>query len=239
MRTELGKRLRSLRTGKNVSRKELALRTRISPRYIDALERGDLDVLPPGRVFITGFIRAICTELEQSPEEFLELLEGCFPEEDFDELEEGAQEKKGIMPFALAGLLLLVLIGGSTFLLGTFGKETEKGGTEEASLSGRELDNSGSEAEQEVFREAAVPQDLNLSIYAIERTWLRIQTDDSSSWETTMRVGDEIKLRAGERIMLHIGNAGGILLDLNGKRFGPPGAHGQVVSNFILTRDNL
>ncbi len=238
MRAELGERLRCLRTGKNVSRKELALRTRISARYIDALERGDLDVLP-GRVFITGFIRSICTELEQSSEEFLELLEGCFPEEDFDELEEGVQAKKGIMPFALAALLLLVLIGGGTFLLGKSGKETEKGGTEEGSLSGQELDNRGAAAEHEVFKEAAVPQDLNLSIYAIERTWLRIQTDDSSSWETTMRVGDEIRLRAGERIVLHIGNAGGILLDLNGKRFGPPGAHGQVVSNFVLTRDNL
>ena len=238
MRIELGERLQRLRTGKNVSQKELASRTRISTRYIDALERGDLDVLP-GQIFIIGFVRSICTELEQSPEEFLELLEGCFPEEDFDELEEAAQTKKGIMPFALAALLLLVLIGGSTFLLGTFGKEAEKRETEETSLSGRELESKGSEAEQEVFREAAVPQDLDLSIYAIERTWLRIQTDSSPPWETTMRVGDEIKLRAGGRIMLHIGNAGGILLDLNGKRFGPPGAHGQVVSNFILTRDNL
>ncbi len=238
MRTELGERLKRLRIGKNISQKELSLRTRISSRYIDALERGDLDVLP-GQIFIIGFVRSICTELEQSPEEFLELLEGCFPEENFDELEEAAQAKKGIMPFALAALLLLVLIGGSTFLLGTSGKEAEKGETGETSLLDREVDSRGSEGEHEVFREAAVPQDLDLSIYAIERTWLRIQTDDSSSWETTMRVGDEIKLRAAERIMLHIGNAGGILLDLNGKRFGPPGAHGQVVSNFILTRDNL
>ncbi len=238
MRIELGERLQRLRTGKNVSQKELASRTRISTRYIDALERGDLDVLP-GQIFIIGFVRSICTELEQSPEEFLELLEGCFPEEDFDELEEAALTKKGIMPFALAALLLLVLIGGSAFLLGTSGKEAEKRETEETSLSSRELVSKGSEAEHEVFREAAVPQDLDLSIYAIERTWLRIQTDGSPPWETTMRVGDEIKLRAGGRIMLHIGNAGGILLDLNGKRFGPPGAHGQVVSNFILTRDNL
>ena len=48
-----------------------------------------------------------------------------------------------------------------------------------------------------------------------------------------------VHLRANESIVLLIGNAGGIFFELNGKRFGPPGSHGQVISNYVITRDNL
>jgi len=74
---------------------------------------------------------------------------------------------------------------------------------------------------------------------ATEKTWLRIQADSSEPWETTMKTGDEIRLKAVDRVALFIGNAGGILLELNGKRFGPLGTQGQVISNYVITRDNL
>ena len=81
--------------------------------------------------------------------------------------------------------------------------------------------------------------ELDLLLRATEKTWLRIQADSSQPWETTMKAGDEIRLKAVDRVALFIGNAGGILFELNGKRFGPLGTQGQVISNYVITKDNL
>ena len=81
--------------------------------------------------------------------------------------------------------------------------------------------------------------ELDLLLRATEKTWLRIQADSSEPWETTMKTGDEIRLKAVERVALFIGNAGGIRFELNGKRFGPLGTQGQVISNYVITKDNL
>lgn len=238
MRSVLGEQLRKLRIDKGLSRKELAARTRISSRYIACLEEGDLETIP-GRVFVSGFIRSICLELGRDPQELLSILSDCYPEEVYDELEQTPPQKRNYLSFGLAAAVLLFLIGVGALLISKSdnnetGHEQSRIAVNSASQSENGADNtSGGPVEAEVL------PDLDLKIYAIERTWLRIQTDDSEPWETTMMVGDQIQLKAGDRIMLHIGNAGGIFLDLNGKRFGPPGSHGQVVSNFVLTRDNL
>ncbi len=238
MRSVLGERLRKLRVEKGLSRRELAASTRISSRYIAFLEEGELEKIP-GRVFVSGFVRSICVELGSDPQAFLEILTECFTEETYDELEQTPQHKRNYLSFGLAAAVLLFLIGVGALLIGKpDSKETVREQSQTAVDSSSQSGSVTNGVSGNVAETKALP-DLSLKIYAIERTWLRIQTDDSDPWETTMMVGDEIQLKAGDRIMLHIGNAGGISLDLNGKRFGPPGSHGQVVSNFVLTRDNL
>jgi len=237
MSQELGDYIRRLREESEVSREELAETTRINLRYLEALEKGDIEELP-GVVFVRGFIRTIFSELDRNPDRALSLVEDCYPEDEWDDSETPAGSRRIFLPLVLATVLLAVLLAGSLFL--------RKGDTpNENVLSNAEI--AGDTVPDILFEGPgsrnfgdvdALP-DLNLVIQAIDKTWLRVQTDSSDSWETTMRPGDEVRLRASQRITLLIGNAGGVLFDLNGKQFGPPGSPGQVIGNYVITRDNL
>jgi cytoskeletal protein RodZ len=237
MSQELGDYIRRLREGSGVSVKELAERTRISLRYVEALEEGRIDVLP-GVVFVRGFIRTIFSELGENPDQALYLVEEHYPEEEPEEFETVSGSRRVFFPLAVATVVLVVLLVGTFFLRKSDTQKNEELSPDE--IAGKAAsDTLSNETGIQTIGELGDLPDLNLVIQAIDKTWLRIQTDNSDSWETTMRPGDEVRLRASERINLLIGNAGGILFDLNGKQFGPPGSQGQVLSNYVITRDNL
>ncbi len=237
MSQELGDYIRRLREESGVSRKDLAETTRIRLRYIEALEEGHIDDLP-GVAFVRGFIRTIFSELGENPDRALYLVEDYYHEEEPDELETVPVSRRIFLPLAVATAVLVILLAGSLFLRKCGTRKGEEPSPDE--IAGKAASNTFSnEAGIQTIGELEGLEDLNLIIQAIDKTWLRIKTDSSDSWETTMRPGDEVRLRASDRINLLIGNAGGILFDLNGKQFGPPGSKGQVLSNYVITRDNL
>ena len=239
MAKEIGEKLRKLRVDAGIQISDLAVRTRISARHIQALEEGRLDLLP-GPFFARGFIRSICAELGQDPRPYLEAVTALQDEEKVEEENglEGPGSRKTIPLLFTAGILVILVMGG-IWLYGTGGEKTPEEISPEPVPGSAEP---ASAPEPLVVPEAPLAEpleELDLVIRAIERTWLRIQTDSSDPWETTLKTGDEIRLKGMERISLFIGNAGGILFELNGKRFGPPGSSGQVISSYVITRDNL
>jgi cytoskeleton protein RodZ len=66
----IGSYLREQRTARGVSLEDLARATRISPRYLQALEGEEFQELP-APVFTKGFIRAYCQALDLLPDEAL------------------------------------------------------------------------------------------------------------------------------------------------------------------------
>ncbi len=233
---ELGERIRSSRTDVAMEVNDLATRTRIGARYLHSMEEGNLDDLP-GPVFIKGFIRAICTELGSDPLPLMDLVDQIYAEEPAEEAF-GTNGSKRIMPLILSGILLAVLVTGGILLHGG-DKKGEDGVREKGTVQTEAAEPLVPEVAQEGFAREEPIIDLDLLLRATEKTWLRIQADSSEPWETTMKSGDEIRLKAVDRVTLFIGNAGGILFELNGKRFGPLGTPGQVISNYVITRDNL
>jgi cytoskeleton protein RodZ len=67
--------LRDLRARRGVSLDEIARKTRVAPRYLEALEADAYEDLP-APVFIRGFIRAYCQALGESPHEALSYYDG-------------------------------------------------------------------------------------------------------------------------------------------------------------------
>jgi len=231
---ELGQRIRSYRTDAGVEVSDLSNRTRIGARYLQSLEEGRLEDLP-GPVFIKGFIRSVCAELGRDPFPLIELVDQINVEEPAEETDSGNGTRR-ITPLILSGILLAGLVTGGILLHGG-GKKGED--RDLAVVQSAVVEQANSELAQEEFAKEEPIVELDLLLRATEKTWLRIQADSSESWETTMKTGDEIRLKAVDRVTLFIGNAGGILFELNGKRFGPLGTRGQVISNYVITRDNL
>jgi hypothetical protein len=230
---ELGHKVRDFRNEAGLQVADLSSRTKIGHRQLQALEEGRFEDLP-GPVFIKGFIRSICDETGKDPVPLIQMVDQIFVDESPEE-SESTNGSRRTAPLILSGILLVGLITGGILLHGS-GRGVESDQVpDRISLSDQET---AGAAQGDYTAEEPIPE-LDLLLAATEKTWLRIQADSSEPWETTMRAGDEIRLRAMERVTLFIGNAGGLLFELNGRTFGPLGRHGQVISNYVITRDNL
>lgn len=83
----------------------------------------------------------------------------------------------------------------------------------------------------------AKPGDQRLVVRAIEPTWLRVQVDEGQVAEELLQAGAVREWRAARRFILTVGNAGGIEIDLNGKRIPPLGAKGAVIQRLVLPQE--
>jgi len=79
---------------------------------------------------------------------------------------------------------------------------------------------------------------ISLHLKAIEETWLSLQADDQSGKEMILKPGEGITLQASGRILMKLGNAGGLDLVLNGKPLGKFGKSGEVL-NLIVTSQGV
>jgi cytoskeleton protein RodZ len=75
---------------------------------------------------------------------------------------------------------------------------------------------------------------ISLELKAIEETWLSLQADDQSGKEMIFKPGEGTTFQASGRILMRLGNAGGLDLTLNGKPLGKFGKSGEVL-NLIIT----
>lgn len=83
-------------------------------------------------------------------------------------------------------------------------------------------------------KEGPPPTGMNLEIVARELTWLYIVPDKGKPVDVTLYPGDELFIKAEDRIRIKVGNAGGIEVSLNGKQMGLLGSSGEVVEKTLL-----
>ncbi|MEY4160711.1 MAG: hypothetical protein RLZZ136_1332 [Pseudomonadota bacterium] len=70
---EIGQRIQTARKQRKMSVARLSDRTKVSSRYIEHIEAGDFDKLP-GRSYVIGFTRLICTALELEQADVIETI---------------------------------------------------------------------------------------------------------------------------------------------------------------------
>lgn len=73
------------------------------------------------------------------------------------------------------------------------------------------------------------PHELNLTIEAIELTWVSVVADQGEPREWLLRAGESLKVSARDKFSLKIGNAGGTRLLLNNTDVGFLGPRGTIV----------
>jgi len=76
-----------------------------------------------------------------------------------------------------------------------------------------------------------------LKVKAIEKTWLRIQSDDRPESEALLQPSETVTWTAQRQFKILLGNAGGVEISLNGNPQGPLGESGEVV--YLLLPDEI
>jgi cytoskeleton protein RodZ len=84
----------------------------------------------------------------------------------------------------------------------------------------------------------AKPGNHHLVVRATEPTWLRVQVDEGQVAEELLQAGAVREWSATRRFTLTVGNAGGVEIDLNGKRMPSLGARGAVIQRLVLPQES-
>ena len=219
----LGIRLRELREAKGVSLDDIARSTRVGRGHLEALESdswGDL----PSPVFVKGFIRAYCEFLEASPDEALGLYREATGETVKPARVQSAVRTpptRRIGPLMVSFILFLAL-GAGLFALRIGLKRSPPPApavaVQPAPVPVREPRSAGQ----------------RLLIRAVEPTWIRVQVDEGQVVEELLQAGAVREWTAARRFVLSVGNAGGLEVDLNGRRIPALGARGAVIQKLVL-----
>jgi cytoskeletal protein RodZ len=76
---------------------------------------------------------------------------------------------------------------------------------------------------------ATSPVGVEVTIEVVELTWLEVTVDGELVLEESVEAGNRLSWTALERISCHCGNAGGVIVTVDGEEIGSLGDHGQVV----------
>ena len=239
-RGNFGERLKRERELREVSIAELTKATRISTRFVEALENEDWEKLPGG-VFGHGFVRTIARYLGLNEEALLGEYDLARSEHSpVPELrpEERIPSPPKWLPVAVVLVLLLFLVG--LFYAGRYGwhryveyRATKKSGA--ASLPSQpqvQFDPSspGSAEQFSAGDPARAPLDLSVSTSAATR--VRVLADDKLLLDADLPAGETRHFPANDHFEVSAGDSSAVLLELNHKAMPPlgaPGASGRIV----------
>jgi cytoskeletal protein RodZ len=239
-RGNFGERLKREREMREVSMDELTKATRISVRFVEALENEDWAKLPGG-VFGHGFVRTIARYLGLNEEALLgeydsaraEHLAAAPPK-----LEERIPSPPKWLP-VLAVFLLLLLVAG-LFYAGRYGWHRyaayravkKSAAVSSVSQPQPRIGSASPGAAEQSSSGTSSTAPLDLSVSTSAATRVRILADNKLLLDTELPAGETRHFSANQQFEVTAGDSSAVLLELNGKAMPPlgaPGASGTMV----------
>lgn len=262
------KELKAAREAKGIPLAQIADITRISEEYLQAIERGDLDVLP--QVYVRAFLREYADVVGLSPDEVMRKYDAAssrHPQKNAPPPEPRPPAASSAGPASLPAsgsmappsriltpstariaLVVMVLAVLGVVAWNLANREGEPSTEEipfQTVLKQEEQRLAPDQTPPKVVtpiapREAVAPGDsLTLRAAMTDSLWLWIQIDETPPREYLFGPGAKASWRGGTRFLLSLGNAGAAQFTLNEKTLGALGKPGAVVRNIEIGRPNL
>lgn len=226
---DLGEFLRRERELRHISLDEVAETTKISRRYLEAIEEDQYDRLP-GEAFVRGFIRSYVKYIGLDPAETLLMYEQARSTQDSmpARMVRMTPVRRASSPRPLLWLLVaaLVVVGGILVGLATFLESPRS--WQPTLLPGGEKS-----------PPLATTAPLILTAVADSDTWLRISIDGKEEDDILLRAGQSTKWKGNERFVLSIGNVRGTRLKLNAREITIPLPPQNILRAYTLSREML
>jgi cytoskeleton protein RodZ len=242
--SSFGESLRRERELRGIDLREVAEATKISVRFLQALESGRIDILPGGifpRAFVRQYAAYLGLDAERTVAEFMYAHAGGEPVAAAPLAAPVKRARPLPVGVALAALLMLVL----------------------ALLAWRQLRPAPVERRVEAPPPSAAPppsfpadrvfppptatppaalaptEGLVLDLTANQACWVAVQADGVRVIDRVLAQGETQRLNARREIVLSVGNAGGIAFRLNGRNGVALGKDGEVRRNIVITHQSL
>lgn len=229
----LGEYLRRQREIKGLSLKEISDRTKIGINYLMNIEENRFDKIP-GEVFTKGFLRIYASSIGLRAEEVIEKydLQYKVAEKEVvvheDTVQKVKEDRHLRIPLWIWIIPILLI---AVFLLKGLPRKIGH-----PPVPSKEI-NKLNKPEPSSIPSPDTPQELTLSIEALEETWVKILIDGKDVKEVLLKGGDSVTINARKNFGLTVGNAGGIKINFNGKELKTLGPRGKVIRNLVLSRE--
>ncbi|PYT50980.1 MAG: hypothetical protein DMG44_04405 [Acidobacteria bacterium] len=235
-RGNFGERLKREREMREVSLEELTKATRISTRFLLALENEDWEKLPGG-VFGHGFVRTIARYLGLDEESLLgeyDMARGGQALAEPAKPEERIPSPPKWLPMAAVVVVLLIVI--ALFYAGRYGwrRYAAHRAAKQSAVS-----SSPAAASQNSSSPGATAADssLDLSVSTSATTRVRVMADGKLLLDTELPAGETRHFSAKQQFEVTAGDSSAVLLELNGQAMPPLGAPGSSGTMVLSQKD--
>jgi cytoskeletal protein RodZ len=261
-----GETLRRERELRGITLPELSNATKISPRYLRALENNQFDRLPGG-IFNRGFVRAVARYLHLDEAHWVgEYVRAAHEEPEIvaryaPPATKPAGGRVGVWSLAV----LLAAFGVSAYVVHEIRAQRaaeaaqppdsqpsydearapdslpaaeEAVATSENSLAAPQTVEALAPSRLSAPAAAPAANELRLQVDVMEDAWLSILVDGEPAYSGTLDRGESRTFLGRDRIELSTGNASAVVLTLNGETLAPLGNPGEV-KRITLTAKNL
>ena len=247
-----GEELRREREIRGISLKEIADATKISKRFLEAVERNDHRTLP-APVFTRGFIREYARYLGLNSDEIVNRYNYAAAGDDRIEksvhLERLAHReppmKKGIPPpYARIDrnvyilLVIVAALAAATWIAIRHKRVTSEAARIESAIAPKPAARIAGIAPRPGLPPALQP--MRMTIEVVDDSWVRLDADGKEVINDRLRRGVRRTVEAMDSFHFRtVGNAAGIKLALNDMPLPPLGRDGEVIHDRIFSRGDL
>jgi cytoskeleton protein RodZ len=239
-----GENLRRERELRGVELRDIADATKISVRFLQALEQDRVDILPGG-IFPRSFVRQYAKHLGLDPDRMVTEFDHVYgPEPVVPKTASAARKRSDARPLlVVVGLLILAGVG---FLAWKTSRPEARSANAEPSAL---VPPPTSFPPDRVYPpptptpnaapSAGEVKALALKLGATEDCWIAVQADGAKVIDRILKTGEDVTITAKNEIALSVGNAGGVTYTLNGRPGVALGREGEVRRNIVITRESM
>ena len=239
-----GDRLRQERELRGISLREVSDATKISVRFLEAIEQDRFEILPGGvfpRAFVKQYAEQIGLDGEAAMLEFVSTYQMPIEESTDSRRTRGRRAKpkgQGLRRLGvLAAAAALLALG-----LGLWPGATRSRGTAAAVSAVPRLQAVKHEPVTLPSAVEAQPRDdqaLVMVLRADADCWVEVRADGHAVLNRVLSQGESAQLEATDEFRLSVGNAGGLSFSVNDLPGLPLGRSGEVRRNIVITRESL
>jgi cytoskeleton protein RodZ len=234
--SSFGESLRRERELRGVSLREIADATKISVRFLQALEGDRVEILPGG-VFRRSFLRQYARHLGLDADRIVEEFVAAHGPEEPDEPSVTRRGRESAHPgtifvvavFVLAALLSVIKAGREPRTL------APAPAAPPPAVPVAEAQHVPVTAQPV----AAAPQGLVVNLSARQSCWVQASVDGQVVLNRVLEQGESQTLEAQGEVVLSVGNAGGLAFTVNDRPGVPLGRSGEVRRNIVITKKSL
>lgn len=210
--------LRRQREVREISLREIAETSRISLRYLEALEQDRFELLP-APLFAKGFLREYAKFVGLDPDEVVNYYLSASPREVGTERPPRSRlrPRPRISPAAILGAALfgLALVLAMWFLTSRVSGDADTPAMAPPPAVPVPAVPAVAEAP-----EATAPIRVALDFH--QKSWIEVFIDGERAISEFRVQGESLRLSAQRELLLRLGNRGGVAIEVNGRPFAPP-----------------
>jgi len=247
---ELGAKLQQVREQKLMSLEQVAAKTMIQPRLLNAIEQGKLEQLPEP-VYTQGFIRRFAEALGLDGAEFA----SAFPAKPGVQRRSPTWKQLPAAPlhpihlYVLYVVLIVAAASGLSYLTNRSTPTTQPAPQSQAPTQAAATSKTPSQANapsatgsEKTATPAQKPpvlpnQPLKVGVTLQQDSWMEVIADGKRQFEGVLPSGTKRTWTAKENLTVKAGNAGGVLVTYNDAQAKPMGANGAVEELTIRAKD--